>query len=526
MILSLQSEKKNQTGSKEDFMNSRPNILLIMVDDMGYSDIGCYGGEIDTPNLNSLANNGIKFSQFYNSARCCPTRASLLTGLHPHQTGIGHMTNPPQSMSDDLGTYGYRGYINNDSVTMGEVLQQAGYHTYLAGKWHLGQHGKEKWPLQRGFEKFYGIVPGACNYFKPDISKGFVFGNEYADKIDEDFYSTDVFTDYAIKFIDEEEDDNPFFLYLAYNAPHWPLQAKESDVQKYKDKYLCGWDELRKERYKRMLELGVIDKSCKLSPRDDEVRAWNDVNEEKKQEMAYRMAVYAAQIDCIDQNIGRMIDYLKKTDQFDDTLILFLSDNGACAEGGEFGGGEAKNVNKRDIPLFTTIGQAWANASNTPFRRYKHYVHEGGISTPLIAHWPEQIRSQKGTLNHSPSYLIDIMPTILEASGAKYPEVYNGNRIYPIEGSSMIPLFIKGIWQEHELMFWEHESNCTLRKGKWKAIQKYDTGNWELFNLDNDRSELNDLADMNPEVLKLITSKWYELAEKYYVIPKPDGWKF
>ena len=506
--------------------NKKPNIVLVLVDDMGYSDIGCYGGEIDTPNLNSLAENGIKFTQFYNTARCCPTRASLMTGLHPHQTGIGHMTNNTQGMIHDFGVRGYRGFLNNNCVTIGEVLQQAGYHTYLAGKWHLGTHGEEKWPRQRGFDKFFGFIPGACNYFRPSGDRGMILGNDPVEVKYDEFYTTDAFTDYGIKFIEEDKDEKPFFLYLAYNAPHWPLQAKKEDVEKYKDKYLCGWDELREKRYSKMLELGLLDESCKLSPRDSEVRAWDAVDDDKKKEMAYRMAVYAAQIDCIDQNIGKLADYLKSTNQYDNTVFVFLSDNGACAEGGEMGGGEAENINVLDMPLFQTIGQAWANASNTPFRRYKHYVHEGGISTPLIVHWPEKIKKQKNTLNHSPAYLIDVMPTILDIAGAEYPKTYKGNNIFPIEGSSMMPLFTDGAWKEHEYMFWEHESNCTLRMGDYKVIQKYDTGEWELYDLKNDRSELNDLSEEMPELLHEMTDKWYRLAEKYFVTPKPGGWKY
>ncbi|MDX1359049.1 MAG: sulfatase-like hydrolase/transferase, partial [Clostridia bacterium] len=227
----------------------KPNIILILVDDMGYSDIGCYGGEIQTPNLDKLADDGIKFTQFYNTARCCPTRASIMTGLHPHQTGIGHMTNVPENSDHDLGAPGYRGFLNNNCVTIGEVLLQDGYHTYISGKWHLGMHGQEKWPLQRGFERFYGLLPGACSYCMPSGGRGIMYGNEPVEIKDPDYYTTDAFTDYAIKFIDEQEDDKPFFLYLPYNAPHWPLQAKEKDVEKYKERYDCGWDKLREERY-------------------------------------------------------------------------------------------------------------------------------------------------------------------------------------------------------------------------------------------------------------------------------------
>jgi arylsulfatase A-like enzyme len=504
-----------------------PNVVLILVDDMGYSDIGCYGGEIETPNLDALARDGLRFSQFYNTARCCPSRASLLTGLHPHQTGIGHMTNDPVGLNNDLGAFGYRGFLNRNCVTLAEVLKEAGYSTCLSGKWHLGYHGEEKWPLQRGFEKFYGIISGACNYFRPEGETCIVQGNTPVEIKDDSFYATDEFTDFGIRFIEEQGDDDPFFLYLAYNAPHWPLQAKEEDVEKYRDRYLCGWDELRKERYRRLQEMGLISPGCSLSPRDPEVRAWDDVDEVQKAEMAYRMAVYAAQVDSIDQNIGRLIDCLKQSGKLDNTLLIFMSDNGACAEGGEFGAGDRDHVNCREIPkLMISVGQAWANASNTPFRKYKHYVHEGGISTPLIVHWPQKISERQGTINHSPAYLIDIMPTILEATGASYPESYFGNTIFPLEGSSMVPLYETGEWQEHEYMFWEHESNCTLRMGDYKIIQRYDTKEWRLYNLKEDRSELTDLSEQMPDRLRMMMGKWYELAEGYFAIPKPESYKY
>lgn len=508
-------------------MNSKPNIVLIMVDDMGYSDLGCYGGEIATPNIDSLAEGGIKFTQFYNSARCCPTRASLLTGLHPHQTGIGHMTNAPSGMGHDLNAPGYRGFLNKNCVTAGEVLSESGYHTFLSGKWHLGTHGKEKWPIQRGFERFYGLVPGGCFYRKPVHPRGIVYGEQEVEINDPDYYTTDAFTDYGIKFIDEIDDENPFFLYLAYNASHWPLQAKECDVGKYRTRYEGGWDKLREERYEKMQRLGVINPECKLSPRDEQVRAWSDVDDEKKEDMIYRMAVYAAQIDCVDQNVGRLVDYLERTERLDNTLILFLSDNGACAEGGEFGHGAAELINTDRMPgPFHSVGQAWANASNTPFRRYKHYVHEGGIATPLIAHWPDIIKSQRATLNHSSAYLIDIMPTILDITGADYPEKYRGNDIWPLQGQSMTGLFEDGIWREHEFMFWEHEDNCTCRMGKYKAIQKYDEGIWELYDMQEDRSELNDISKENADILDIITQKWQEWAQSHFVIPKPEKWGY
>jgi arylsulfatase len=402
---------------------SRPNIIVILMDDMGYSDIGCYGGEINTPNIDKLAKEGLRFTQFYNTARCCPTRASLLTGLYPHQTGIGWMTNDPGDKQDVERPYGYEGFLNRDCVTIAEAVQDAGYHTYMAGKWHLGYHKKEYWPLQRGFERYYGIISGATSYLKPHGDRSLTLDNNPVEPEGDNYYTTDAFTNYAIRFIKEQKDNKPFFLYLAYNAPHWPLHAKQQDIQKYVGKYIKGWDSLRQERYKRQLEMGIIKEQWQLSDRDPGVRAWDALTEEQKRQLDYRMAVYAAQIDCADQNIGKVVDTLKGMGKFDNTLILFLSDNGGCAEPyKDLGGGEFKRINDPNVWGSVSYGQGWANVSNTPFRLFKVRMHEGGISTPLIAHWPAQIKDQKGKLTDHCGYLIDIMPTILDVSGATYPD--------------------------------------------------------------------------------------------------------
>ena len=290
-----------------------PNIVLILADDMGFSDIGCYGSEITTPNIDALAADGIRFTQFYNTARCCPTRASLMTGLHPHQTGIGHMTNPPTNPNRYNGwEEAYQGYLNRNCVTVAEVLKDAGYHTYMTGKWHLGYHDKSRWPLQRGFEKYYGCIPGACSYFWPHGDRGLTYMNEHVPAPDSTkYYTTDAFTDYAIQFIDEQEDENPFFLYLAYNAPHWPLHAKQEDIEKFVGKYMNGWDEARKNRLKKQIELGLFNDEMKLSERDSRVRAWEEVPDSQKVLSDYRMAVYAAQVFCLDYNVGKLVDKLK-----------------------------------------------------------------------------------------------------------------------------------------------------------------------------------------------------------------------
>lgn len=503
----------------------RPNIILILSDDMGYSDLGCYGGEVETPNLDVLAQNGLRFTQFYNGARCCPTRASLMTGCYPHQTGIGHMTNTPADFTQhDLGIPEYRGFLNKNCVTIAEVLKDAGYTTLMTGKWHLGISDKSKWPLQRGFDKFYGIIPGASNFFKPVYPRGITYMNDTISVTDENYYTTDAFTDYAIQFIDESEQENadkPFFLYLAYNAPHWPLNAPPEVVEKYKGKYLEGWTKLRETRYARMKEMGIIDQEWDLSPQD--WRDWDSMPEEKQQEMDLRRAIYSAMIDRMDQNIGRLINHLKEQNKLDNTLIIFMNDNGACAEGGELGGGPAKQLGTKE-GYFLTYGGAWANASNTPYREYKHWVHEGGIGTPFIVHWPNVIpREENGQLVSEYGFLPDLMATFVDAADAKYPETYQGNTIVPTSGKSLVPLFKGGKEQIHtEPIFWEHEGNKAVRLGKYKLVSKWNRKhetNWELYDMETDRSEMHDLADQHTEKVKEMGAMYDKWAETNHVLP-------
>ncbi|WP_319503313.1 arylsulfatase [uncultured Draconibacterium sp.] len=501
-----------------------PNIVLILADDMGFSDIGCYGSEITTPNIDALAADGIRFTQFYNTARCCPTRASLMTGLHPHQTGIGHMTNPPTNPNRYNGwEEAYQGYLNRNCVTVAEVLKDAGYHTYMTGKWHLGYHDKSRWPLQRGFEKYYGCIPGACSYFWPHGDRGLTYMNEHVPAPDSTkYYTTDAFTDYAIQFIDEQEDENPFFLYLAYNAPHWPLHAKQEDIEKFVGKYMNGWDEARKNRLKKQIELGLFNDEMKLSERDSRVRAWEEVPDSQKVLSDYRMAVYAAQVFCLDYNVGKLVDKLKADGKYENTLILFLSDNGGCAEMyDEFGSKPQSWINRASYGGAVSYGIGWANTSNTPFFEYKVHVNEGGISTPLIAHWPKVIKEQVGTFNRQPAYLIDIAPTLYEIAGADYPETYhNGNNIHRLEGISLFQRFEKQMGAEHEYMFWEHQNNSAIRKGNWKALKGVDEEEWQLFNIAEDRIESNNLAAQHPDLVKELNDKWYEWAEAKKVLPK------
>ena len=515
----------------------RPNIVVILVDDMGFSDIGCYGGEIDTPNLDALARGGVRYSDFYNASRCCPTRASLMTGLHPHLTGIGHMTNPPDSRRHDYGDDfpNYRGFLNRKCVTLAELLGSAGYSSYLAGKWHLGGDQKSRWPLQRGFDRFYGCIAGSTRFFSPDTDdregRGIFTGNQSVSKVrsttERPYYTTDAFTDRGIKFIKEGSSEKPFFLYLSYTAPHWPHQAHEEDIQKYRGKYMKGWDELRKERHQRQIGLGLFEEKQKLSPRDEEVPAWSTLNLEKQKEMDLRMAVYAAMIDCIDQNVGKLIRTLKKREQFENTLILFLTDNGACAEGPALGRGEIFDIEKRNLETNNNYGAAWANLSSTPFRLYKHFTHEGGSATPFIMHWPKAIEPQNKWYR-SPAQLIDIFPTLLKVCGVNYPKTFHNSKLPSLRGISLSASFSGKPINRSEPMFSEHENNAFMIDGKWKLVGKGVSAppgpildKWELYNLEEDRTEINDLAEKRNDLLNKMAKAWqaWSVADKIY--PKP-----
>ena len=493
--------------------DDRPNIVLIMVDDMGWSDIGSYGGEIPTPNIDMLATDGVRFSQFYNTARCYPTRASLLTGLHPHQTGIGAATNSPRGLIGDHGTYGYRGYLNKNSLTLAEVLGNAGYHTYMSGKWHQGYHTPDRWPRQRGFDRFYGLIAGASSFFKPQGGRSLMLDNTpLAPPENKDYYTTDAFTDYAIHFIEEQKDENPFFLYLAYTAPHWPLHAKDEDIQKFVGKYKpIGWDKLREQRFARQLELGLLDSSHFISPRDDGARAWDELTDNQKDELDYRMAVYAAMVYCVDYNVGKLIDTLKEEGKFENTLIVFLTDNGGCAEPyNDLGGQAFERINDPDYSGNVSYGTAWANASNTPFRKFKVWLNEGGISTPLILHWPKAIRSQRDQWIRTPSYLLDIAPTFYEIAEAEYPEEFKGYDIHPLEGQSLVTAMKTGQLVQHSWMYWEHMKHRAVRHGDFKALWQKEIGEWKLYNIATDRNEMFDLSDKYPELLETMTNKWEE----------------
>ena len=488
----------------------QPNILLIMVDDMGYSDIGCYGSEINTPNLDKLAEEGLRFTHFYNASRCCPTRASLLTGLYPHQAGMGDMVNS----SDKPGPY--QGYLNKKCLTIAEALKPAGYTTLMSGKWHVGEE-QPHWPTDRGFDHYFGLISGAANYWdiskgkRPGIQRQMALDGEPWQPPEEGFYMTDAITHHAVEFLNEyTSDQNPFFMYVAYTAPHWPLHAWPEDIQKYEGKYKMGWDVLRQQRYERMVDMGIIDEKWQLSPRDPKAMPWDEV--EDKELMDRKMAVYAAQIDRMDQGVGKILNKLDELGETDNTLVLFLSDNGACHESGPLGFDRRNN----DVPIggedsYASYGRSWSNAGNTPFRMHKHWVHEGGIATPLIARWPDVIQ-QKGKLTQQVGHIIDVMATCTEVAGTTYPETHNGNELTPLQGKSLLPVFQGTQRQEHEYLFWEHEGNKAVRHHQWKLVSK-ESGNWELYDIVADRTELHDLKNEKPEIYEKLLNAWQEWAQ-------------
>ncbi len=513
-----------------------PNIILIMADDMGFSDIGSYGGEINTPNLDFLADNGIKFSQFYNGARSCPTRASLLTGLYAHQTGMGGMTH-------DSGHDSYRGDINYNCVTIAEALRNSGYRTYMSGKWHLTKHegywsGSEytslhNWPLQRGFDRFFGTIIGAGSFFDPIT---LVKGNEPVKDLPDEFYYTDAINDHAVDFILDHarsEKDKPFFAYVSHVAPHWPLHALEEDIDKYSGHYDKGWDQIRDERLNRMISSGLFDGNTILTPRDERVPAWED--EEHKEWMLRAMEVYAAQIDNMDQGIGRIIETLRETDMLDNTLIVFLSDNGGCAEILSEGWGDhlffpdrtrdGRQVqigNDTDIlpggeETYQSYGIGWANVSNTPFYLYKHFIHEGGVASPFIMYWPDGIEASTEWVRY-PSHIIDIMPTFLEVSKGSYPERFNDHDILPLEGRSLIRYIEEDRTDREDAIFWEHGGNRAVRDGKWKLVQRRG-GDWELYDMLADRTETNDLSGLMPDKVAELEHKYQQWADRVGVLP-------
>ena len=511
-----------------------PNVVLVLADDMGFSDIGCYGGEIKTPNLDALGRAGVRFSNFYNTARCSPSRASLLTGLHPHQTGIGILTN-------DDGPGGYRGNLNHHCATLAEILRAAGYATCLSGKWHLSvdmHQPNGAWPTERGFDQFFGTLTGCGSFYQPGT---LTRGTESAapEAAAPDFFYTDAITHHAVDFISDHAapDAPPFFLYTAFTAPHWPLHAPEDDIAPYEGVFDSGWDTLRVERMRRLIAEGVLPAETNLSDRDPTQPPWAEA--QHKDWQLRRMQVYAAMIERMDRGIGQIIDALKQSGKFENTLFVFLSDNGASAEqlplfdaetfynrvdivprtgkqGQKLRIGNTPDIIPGPDDTYASYGQAWANLSNTPFRYYKRWVHEGGIATPLIVHWPKA-NLPAGMVVDQPFQLIDIVPTMLEATGAAYPPQSLAWKPEPLEGRSMFPA-ISGAAMEVVPLYWEHTGNCAIRLGTWKLVREY-PHDWELYDLQIDRTELNDLAAQHPDVVADLSARWQEWADRVGVLP-------
>ena len=516
---------------------NRPNIILILNDDMGYSDIGCYGGEAQTPNLDRLALNGLRYSQFYNTARCSPSRASLMTGLHPHQTGIGILTY-------DTGPEGYAGNLVEGCATIPEVLKSRGYRSYMSGKWHVSadlDQPNGAWPVERGFDEFYGTIIGAGSFYHPNTLTRGNENIEHEAVEDPAFFYTDAISDQAAGFVSSHaarEDDAPFFMYVAYTAPHWPLHAHEEDIAKYRGRFDAGWDRLRKERLARLVQAGLIDKTWQLTDRDPSQPPFEDALE--KAWLTRLMEVYAAQIDRMDQGIGRILEALEATGQTDNTMIVFLSDNGGCAEDipqgveprqlvedlriAQYQTRDGKPVHIGNDPAvmpgaedtYQSYGIPWANLSNTPFRLYKHFTHEGGIATPLIVHWPGMVEA--GGIRHRPGQLPDIMATILDITGADYPSRRAGHAVPPCEGVSLRDSFAQDAARDAPL-FWEHEGNAAMRDGDWKLVRRF-PGPWELYDMAADRTEMHDLAQLHPGRVARMASAWDAWAERCGVIPR------
>ncbi|MEI6257756.1 MAG: sulfatase-like hydrolase/transferase [Planctomycetota bacterium] len=498
----------------------RPNVIVILVDDMGFSDLGCYGSEIPTPNIDALAASGLRFTQFYNSARCSPTRAALLTGLHPHQAGMGH--NEEKILPASQGTYGR---LHERCVTLAEVLGSSGYHTSIVGKWHVGQPNDTP-PEARGFQRTAACV-GQLSFPRersPESAKWvYLDGRKVAADSPEvgegDWYSTFMFTDWSLRFLDDARSKGrPFFQYIAHCAPHFPLKAPADAIARHRGKYLAGWDALRAERHRRQIAMRLVDARWPLSPRPPEVPAWDSLDPAEQDRFDHMMAVYAAMIDCIDQSVGRLVAGLKERGLYDNTLILLLSDNGGNAESGPQGIAEGEPLGGPDSRV--TLGMGWATLNNTPFRGYKHFTHEGGIATPLIVHWPASIPAARcGGFERQPSHVIDILPTALEATGTAYPTEYNGRRILPAEGISLLPAFSGDTLHRLKPLCWMHEGNRAIRSGDWKAVSTF-KGRWELYNLAADRTEQHDLFAERTDLAEMLVRQWNDWAATTFV----DEW--
>lgn len=503
-----------------------PNIVLILADDLGFSDVGCYGGEIPTPNIDSLARSGVRMAQFYNTARCSPSRASLLTGRHPHEVGIGVLTTP--SLPD-----GYAGDLAPGAATVAELLGRAGWRTWMSGKWHLSSETSaphSSWPTRRGFDRFFGTLAGCSSYFTPQT---LTRGEDPADDASrEGFYYTDAIADEATAWIRERtarSDDAPFFLYLPFTAPHWPLHAKSEDVAANRGRFDAGWDVLRHARLQRLVDEGILNPSTELSRRDPSQPEWDQAADKAWQ--ARRMEVYAAQIAAMDRGIGRVLEEIERSGELDNTMVIFLSDNGGCAEelpigpldtfrqkDAVMGGrgpanlsvrvGNSPTVTPGSPDTYASYGVPWANLSNTPFRQYKRWVHEGGISAPFIVRWPAG-GVGGGRVVQTAYQLVNVLPTLLDAAGVDAAD-------FDPEGESMLPAW-RGEPADEPTLYWEHIGNAAIRRGRWKLVREYPQS-WELYDIHADRTELHDKAADFPEVVADLSAEWQRWADRVGVV--------
>ncbi len=530
-------------GLNFNALANQPNVVVILLDDMGYSDLGSFGGEVETPNMDSLAKGGLRFTQNYNSARCCPSRASLLTGLYSHQTGIADFTGKDRTAERGPA---YLGRLNKDCVTLAEVLKTTGYATYGVGKWHVGH---EEIPTDRGFDEYYGYIRGyEADQWEPSKNLRLPEGTEMEIEYQkEDYYATDAFSDYAVEFIRQgQASGKPYFLYLAHSSPHFPLQAPAETRDKYVSTYLAGWDKLRAERYAKQKKIGLVTDSWSFTelsevPEDKpevtnhfsgkENPSWSDLDKDRTVDLAYRMATFAAMIEHVDMGVGRVIEQLKQNGDLENTLILLTSDNGACYEWGPYGFDIASrkgiNVLHQGEKLdevggpgtYHSVGSAWSCLSNTPLRMYKHFNHEGGNCSPLIAHWPKGIATPDRWVRN-PVHLIDFMPTICEISGADYPRTFNGHRVTPVEGISLTPLFTDDGELPARTLYFDHFGGSAVRQGDYKLVRgnaRYNDRQWELYNIREDRCETNDLINSHPDKAEQLKHLWLAWAKRVKV---------
>ena len=513
-LLSCQSSSQDNSEATE-YQGTQPNVLVILLDDMGYADLGCYGSELETPHIDALAAGGLRMTQFYNAARCCPSRASLLTGLYPHQAGMGHQ-------NQDKGLPSYRGRIGEQAVTIAEVLQPSPYTTYQVGKWHVGNE-EPFWPGNKGFDQYFSLIEGAMSYYNQwpwvrnqDTLRMVYNGGAY--RTDKHFFATDTFSDTAAAFIARHPKDQPFFMYLAYNAPHWPLHAKPEDNARFKGQYAMGWDSIRALRHQRMIDLEIIPPHTPLSKRFTEVPVWDELPDSMQLKWQVDMELYAAVMYRLDLGIGKVIRSLRESQQLEKTLILLLSDNGACHEDptGPWSvyPEDGSPGSERSFPAY---GLPWANVGNTPFRLFKSWLHEGGIRTPLIAYHPGWI--QAGQVNHQTvGHIMDLMPTILELAGMEYPLQFEGRTIIPTPGRSLVADLLGQATVGHQTLFWEHQFNRAVRQDEWKLVAankipgRGRMGEWELYNLWEDPIEANNLALQYPEKVDTMAEQYAKWA--------------